>query len=26
VAGVLREANAHEREGSQVGTGPCTSG
>ncbi len=26
VASVLREAAAHEREGSQVSTGPCTSG
>jgi S1-C subfamily serine protease len=26
VAGVLREADAHEREDSQVSTGPCTSG
>jgi S1-C subfamily serine protease len=26
VAAVLREANAHEREGSRVSTGPCTSG
>ncbi len=26
VAGILREAEAHEREGSQVSTGPCTSG
>ena len=26
VAGVLREADAHEREGAQVSTGPCTSG
>ena len=24
VASVLREADAHAREGSQVGTGPCT--
>ncbi len=26
VAAVLREADAHERAGSQVSTGPCTSG
>ena len=26
VAAVLREASAHEREGGQVSTGPCTSG
>jgi S1-C subfamily serine protease len=26
VVSVLREAVAHEREGVQVGTGPCTSG
>jgi S1-C subfamily serine protease len=26
VASVLREADAHEREGSRVSTGPCTSG
>jgi len=26
VAAVLREADAHERDGSQVSTGPCTSG
>jgi S1-C subfamily serine protease len=26
VASVLREADAHEREGQQVSTGPCTSG
>jgi S1-C subfamily serine protease len=26
VAGVLREADQHEREGVQVSTGPCTSG